>query len=64
MTGTKLKVTVLYDLWEEEPAEVEEEVPEDLVVLEGLTSVEAQVARKKCLRRAGAKGKRNARRSR
>ena len=24
---TKLKVTVLYDLWEEEPAEVEEEVP-------------------------------------
>jgi D-alanine-D-alanine ligase len=27
MTGTKLKVTVLYDLWEEEPAEVEEEAP-------------------------------------
>src|ERR1700727_343516 len=27
MTGTKLKVTVLYDLWEEEPADVEEEVP-------------------------------------
>jgi D-alanine-D-alanine ligase len=27
MNGTKLKVTVLYDLWEEEPAEVEEEVP-------------------------------------
>jgi len=27
MTGSKLKVTVLYDLWEEEPAEVEEEVP-------------------------------------
>ena len=27
MTGTKLKVTVLYDLWEEEPVEVEEEVP-------------------------------------
>jgi len=27
MTGTKLKVTVLYDLWEEEPAEVQEEVP-------------------------------------
>jgi D-alanine-D-alanine ligase len=27
MTGTKLKVTVLYDQWEEEPAEVEEEVP-------------------------------------
>ena len=27
MTGTKLKVTVLYDLWEEEPAEVEEEIP-------------------------------------
>ena len=27
MTGTKLKVTVLYDLWEEEPAEVPEEVP-------------------------------------
>src|ERR1035437_10039992 len=26
MTGTKLKVTVLYDLWEEEPAEVQEEV--------------------------------------
>src|SRR6185369_14909338 len=23
----KLKVTVLYDLWEEEPAEVQEEVP-------------------------------------
>jgi len=28
MAGTKLKVTVLYDLWEEAPAEVEEEVPE------------------------------------
>ena len=27
MAGAKLKVTVLYDLWEEEPAEVEEEVP-------------------------------------
>jgi len=27
MTGGKLKVTVLYDLWEEEPAEVPEEVP-------------------------------------
>src|ERR1039457_3129807 len=27
MTGTKLKVTVLYDMWEEEPAEVQEEVP-------------------------------------
>jgi D-alanine-D-alanine ligase len=27
MTGSKLKVTVLYDLWEEEPAQVEEEVP-------------------------------------
>jgi D-alanine-D-alanine ligase len=27
MAGTKLKVTVLYDLWEEEPAEVEEEEP-------------------------------------
>src|SRR5207249_2220414 len=27
MTGGKLKVTVLYDLWEEEPAEVQEEVP-------------------------------------
>ena len=27
MNGTKLKVTVLYDLWEEEPAEVPEEVP-------------------------------------
>ncbi len=27
MSGTKLKVTVLYDLWEEEPAPVEEEVP-------------------------------------
>src|SRR6201986_2880853 len=27
MTGRKLKVTVLYDLWEEEPAEVQEEVP-------------------------------------
>ena len=28
MTGTKLKVTVLYDLWEEEPAAAEqEEVP-------------------------------------
>ena len=27
MSGTKLKVTVLYDLWEEEPAEVPEEVP-------------------------------------
>src|ERR1035441_1559923 len=27
MTGTKLKVTVLYDLWEEEPVAVEEEVP-------------------------------------
>ncbi len=25
MTGIKLKVTVLYDLWEEEPAEVQEE---------------------------------------
>ena len=27
MTGAKLKVTVLYDLWEEDPAAVEEEVP-------------------------------------
>ena len=27
MTGGKLKVTVLYDLWEEEPAEVPEESP-------------------------------------
>ena len=28
MNGTKLKITVLYDLWEEEPVEVpEEEVP-------------------------------------
>src|SRR3984893_4536280 len=27
MTGGKLKVTVLYDLWEDEPAEVQEEVP-------------------------------------
>jgi D-alanine-D-alanine ligase len=27
MTGTKLKITVLYDLWEEEPAAVQEEVP-------------------------------------
>jgi D-alanine-D-alanine ligase len=27
MTGAKLKVTVLYDLWEEEPAEAQEEVP-------------------------------------
>jgi D-alanine-D-alanine ligase len=27
MTGTNLKVTVLYDLWEEEPAEVQEEAP-------------------------------------
>jgi D-alanine-D-alanine ligase len=27
MTGTKLKVTVLYDLWEEDAAPVEEEVP-------------------------------------
>jgi len=27
MTGTKMKVTVLYDLWEEEPAEVQEEAP-------------------------------------
>src|SRR5579863_1099743 len=27
MTGTKLKVTVLYDLWEEAPAEVQEEIP-------------------------------------
>src|SRR6202142_3788699 len=27
MTGTKLKVTVLYDLWDEEPVEVQEEVP-------------------------------------
>ena len=27
MAGTKLKVTVLYDLWEEVPAEVPEEVP-------------------------------------
>ncbi len=27
MAETKLKVTVLYDLWEEEPVEVEEEVP-------------------------------------
>jgi D-alanine-D-alanine ligase len=27
MTGSKMKVTVLYDLWEEEPAQVEEEVP-------------------------------------
>ena len=27
MAGTKLKVTVLYDLWEEEPAEEQEEVP-------------------------------------
>src|ERR1017187_10859000 len=27
MTGTKLKVTVLYDLWEEAPVEAQEEVP-------------------------------------
>src|SRR6201985_3285344 len=27
MAGTKLKVTVLYDLWEEEPVEEQEEVP-------------------------------------
>src|SRR5277367_1031195 len=27
MTGGKLKVTVLYDLWEEEPVDVQEEVP-------------------------------------
>src|SRR5271154_1115801 len=27
MTGGKLKVTVLYDLWEDEPAELPEEVP-------------------------------------
>src|SRR5882672_2260058 len=27
MTGSKLKITVLYDLWEEEPAEVPEDVP-------------------------------------
>jgi D-alanine-D-alanine ligase len=27
MAETKLKVTVLYDLWEEEPAEVQEEIP-------------------------------------
>jgi D-alanine-D-alanine ligase len=27
MAGTKLKVTVLYDLWEEEPVETPEEVP-------------------------------------
>src|ERR1019366_3903864 len=27
MTGTKLKATVLYDLWEEEPTEVQEEDP-------------------------------------
>jgi D-alanine-D-alanine ligase len=27
MAGTKLKVAVLYDLWEEEPAEVQEETP-------------------------------------
>ena len=27
MAGTKLKVTVLYDLWEEEPAAVQEEAP-------------------------------------
>ncbi|HTZ57963.1 MAG TPA: ATP-grasp domain-containing protein [Acidobacteriaceae bacterium] len=27
MNGTKLKVTVLYDLWEEEPVQVEEEIP-------------------------------------
>jgi D-alanine-D-alanine ligase len=27
MAGTKLKVTVLYDLWEDAPAEAEEEVP-------------------------------------
>src|SRR5271169_207226 len=27
MTGGNLKVTVLYDLWEEEPTEVQEEVP-------------------------------------
>ncbi len=27
MTGTKLKVAVLYDLWEEEPVEVQEEAP-------------------------------------
>src|SRR5277367_795132 len=27
MTGIKLKVTVLYDLWEEQPAEVQEEDP-------------------------------------
>jgi D-alanine-D-alanine ligase len=27
MTGTKMKVTVLYDMWEEDPAEVQEEAP-------------------------------------
>ncbi len=27
MTARKLKVTILYDLWEEEPVEVEEEIP-------------------------------------
>jgi D-alanine-D-alanine ligase len=27
MTARKLKITILYDLWEEEPAEVEEEIP-------------------------------------
>jgi D-alanine-D-alanine ligase len=27
MTGSKLKITVLYDLWEEEPADVPEEAP-------------------------------------
>ena len=27
MTGKKLKVAVLYDLWEEEPAEQQEEAP-------------------------------------
>ncbi|HVN92346.1 MAG TPA: hypothetical protein VMT38_01550 [Terracidiphilus sp.] len=27
MTGPKLKVTVLYDLWEEAPVEIEEEIP-------------------------------------
>ena len=27
MAGTKLKVTVLYDVWEDEPVEVEEEAP-------------------------------------
>lgn len=27
MSGTKLKITVLYDLWEEEPVDVQEDVP-------------------------------------